>query len=407
MARSNERPGRRSAREDERSQAEPVVSFTPRDEFAEDSEPSLSGAATAPRAKPRAQAATAKDQEPRVARAPASKPAVAGVDRPLFLYMPPPRRRPGVLAAKSIAVVGILALIGVYAWHRYAPVIGETPSTAEDVLPALAQPQPLSSTTYGAPNQSSLPTQDVAPAPVAQTPHPPTPSAPTPQPSPPAAAANPPPQPVASAPPPAPTQVVNPAPKPVASTPAPQAPVAAAPPLAPPKHDTVKRKTPRNDASLDQSTPRDRAALPPTPPAPAQANVAPPPPAAAAPIATGRPRPLNQSAPPPQREAALPPQAPPSSSAPDNGPATGPNTVSVDGVTYVNGQEPRALGTVGDANAPAANTAAPPAFAPAQPTAADTMRPYVPRETNNDVTPLPNDVIILPNGQMAVPSAQQ
>ncbi|HEV8015940.1 MAG TPA: hypothetical protein VGP48_10425 [Stellaceae bacterium] len=404
MARSNERPGRDAAR-DERAHTEPVLSFTPRDEFAEDSEPSLSGETTAPRGKPRAQAATAEDQEPRLAKAP--KPAIAGAERPLYLYTPPPRRRPGVVAAKSVAVVGILALIGVYAWHRYAPVIGAPPSTADDMLPGLAQPQPLSSATYGAPDPSSLPTQEVAPAPVAQAPQPPP------------AAANPPPHPLASAPPPpAPAPVVNAAPKPLASMPAPQAPVAAAPQPAPPKHETVKRETPRQDAALDQSKLSDQAPPRPAMPAPAPATSVPSTPAPG-PLATGQPRPLTQPAPPPQREAALPPaqqpsfaapapNAAPPSAAPDNGQATGPNTVTVDGVTYVNGQEPRALGTIGDANAPAANgNAGAPVFVPPQPTSADTMRPYVPRDTNDDVAPLPNDVIILPNGQMAVPSAQQ
>jgi hypothetical protein len=138
--------------------------------------------------------------------------------------------------------------------------------------------------------------------------------------------------------------------------------------------------------------------------------------------AFGQPQPLNGNAPtayappPPQQ---LPPQqqtnyASPSNSAAGNTarsnagpPPNAPDTVTVDGITYVNGQEPRALGTLAGPPQAASTdpSMTPSAPAPSRAPAYST-RSYAPADRNGGA-PLPNDVIILPNGQMAVPNGQQ
>jgi hypothetical protein len=83
-----------------------------------------------------------------------------------------------------------------------------------------------------------------------------------------------------------------------------------------------------------------------------------------------------------------------------------PNTVTVDGVTYVNGQQPHALGTLSSSEPPAASdgAAAPPLPTIDVPSASRAV-PYTPPADAS--TPLPNDVVIGPNGQMTVPAGQQ
>jgi len=81
-------------------------------------------------------------------------------------------------------------------------------------------------------------------------------------------------------------------------------------------------------------------------------------------------------------------------------PPNAPDTVTVDGTSFVNGQEPRALGTVGTAPPQSASMNAPPPSASAY-----AMRPYTAVDRNGGA-PLPNDVVILPNGQMTVPANQ-
>jgi hypothetical protein len=111
--------------------------------------------------------------------------------------------------------------------------------------------------------------------------------------------------------------------------------------------------------------------------------------------------------------------APPSDNAvisarPSLAPAADSDTVTVDGVTYIRGREPQALGTmaepppsdpasVGTAPLPLPVANAPTTLTPYQP---PDHTPYQPPETNSRgrALPLPNDVVILPNGQMAIPN---
>jgi hypothetical protein len=165
-----------------------------------------------------------------------------------------------------------------------------------------------------------------------------------------------------------------------------------------------------------------------TQPAAAPAVTAPPPRFGAAQPATpsqanGQPQQLNGNAPaayqPPQQQPAAQQQRQPSfapmplNAAPNNvapGNATpqpsGPDTVTVDGVTYVNGQEPRALGSLSGPPPGSTDSAAPPDLPTRNVQTAPgsgSTRYYAPADRDGGA-PLPNDVIILPNGQMAVPN---
>jgi hypothetical protein len=95
--------------------------------------------------------------------------------------------------------------------------------------------------------------------------------------------------------------------------------------------------------------------------------------------------------------------------------AASPQTVTIDGLTYVDGMQPRSLGTLpvspqqGGIDAPYA--AAPQNLAP-QPVSAAPGTSYVPLTDARDsgtrrAMPLPRGVIMLPNGQMMVPQAGQ
>lgn len=99
-------------------------------------------------------------------------------------------------------------------------------------------------------------------------------------------------------------------------------------------------------------------------------------------------------------------------------PARAPETVSVDGLNYVAGEQPQSLGTLGEApatDAPtplmpqqAAQSAPQSSYAPAPqsgyaPGPNPGLRPYQPQWSG---APLPNDLVILPNGQMMVPANQ-
>ena len=116
---------------------------------------------------------------------------------------------------------------------------------------------------------------------------------------------------------------------------------------------------------------------------------------------------------------AAPMNAPPMNAPPNNagqnnlgqnnaGPQPGaPDTVTVDGVTYVNGQEPRSLGTLAGQPQAASNDGTMPPGVSAPPVQSPppgySTRYYAPADRDGGA-PLPNDVIILPNGQMAVPN---
>ena len=92
------------------------------------------------------------------------------------------------------------------------------------------------------------------------------------------------------------------------------------------------------------------------------------------------------------------------------------DTVTVDGLTYIRGREPQALGTMAEPppSDPSVSVNAPPPPMPMPASTTPGMTPYqVPDhtpyqspETNGrgNQLPLPNDVVILPNGQMAIPN---
>ena len=84
-------------------------------------------------------------------------------------------------------------------------------------------------------------------------------------------------------------------------------------------------------------------------------------------------------------------------------PVPGTNTVTVNGVTYVDGQQPQALGTISAPTPDASNVPTPLALSPIHTQPANAAQPYTPPDNS---APLPNDVIIGPNGQMSVPSGQ-
>jgi hypothetical protein len=182
------------------------------------------------------------------------------------------------------------------------------------------------------------------------------------------------------------------------------------------KPDTPRHETPRKEASItppkpapvpapQNAVPQNTAPLAVTQPAAAPAVTQPPRPRR--PLSTGQPQPLTREAPatyapPPQQQPPLQRQQPDNAGLP---PGT-PDTVTVDGVTYVNGQEPRALGTLGGPQAASNDTAMSPglpAIPPPSAPPAYTTRPYIPTDHEGGA-PLPNDVIILPSGQMALPN---
>jgi len=156
--------------------------------------------------------------------------------------------------------------------------------------------------------------------------------------------------------------------------------------------------------------PQDIAPQDTAPPAVTERAAAPavtPPPRRNRTQAAGQPQPLTRNGPaayaPPQNQPARRYQKPDNDGLP---PATS-DTVTVDGVNYVNGQEPRALGTLAGQPQPLSSDTGAPPFAPAMvppPPPAYTTRPYIPTDHAGGA-PLPNDVIILPSGQMALPNS--
>jgi hypothetical protein len=231
-------------------------------------------------------------------------------------------------------------------------------------------------------------------------------------------------------------------------------------PPKPPKAVPNATQTPPSLPPVKLTPPAPVALTPPAPPSPptpepALATTVPRPPVSSpmtaepptngpvsnGPVATGRPLPLNRASLPADRDITAPvlrppnapslnppatndapaqqapaaamlapnptPLAPPPSNAPNsNAPnANAPNTVTVDGVTYVSGQEPHALGTLSSTQPPANDGSTPPPAAPAPTPQPYAAAPYAPLSDTG--APLPNDVIIAPNGQISVPSGQQ
>jgi hypothetical protein len=382
-------------------------------------------------------------------------PRVPATDRPLYhhLFDEEEKRGHGFGWAAALGSVVIIAVGAAYAWQNF--MSRPTPGS-------LLDPQSYSArgrnTGYTTPtnNADNAPDSGATPSPLAAMPAAPdqTPTRDveaTPQPK--SAPAEPPPPPKKSIS----EAAANPGnlgppvtPPPEAAT---QPVVAPAPVLTPPpkrdaaKADTPKREAPRKEAAITPPkpvpapVPQDAAPQDVAPPVVAQPAAAPavsaPPPRPRPPQATGQPQQLNRSAPaaypPPQQQQqqqapqqqqqqqqqpnfatrSPPPVNAPISTGPNNtgqnnaAPQPGsPDTVTVDGVTYVSGQEPRALGTL-SGQPQAANSDAPmspvaPAL-PAQSPPNSSTRYYAPSDHDGGA-PLPNDVIILPNGQLAVPN---
>ena len=404
MSDSNDRFGRRSAQGD-KTPAEPVLSFTPRSDSR------------------RARDDSDDHAGPRLGRgAKKSGPTIDTADRPLHLSEDASRSGG---AFGWLVLVVVVAVVGAgYAWHVYtpgtsssAPVQGyTTPAEPASNTAATTPTSPPPAQALGAAGQiTPTPTAPVSEA-ATQT----IGTAPTPKSLPPS-------------PPEPPRKTISDAAAehPLTTT----TPPAAATPATPPPN--AKPAAPRKDSSLD--LPKPRAAATPAPPmpnlppptqaatpAPAPTQQAPTqqaiavPQTSSGPAATGAPQPLGGAAAPPGQSTQsfnltpfLRPQAPASTttaptttaSAPaaTATPVPGTNSVTVNGITYVDGQQPQALGTI---NAPTPDTAnAPTSLAPTLPPAqpANTARPYTPSDSS---APLPNDVIIGPNGQMSVPSGQ-
>jgi hypothetical protein len=396
-----------------------------------------------------------EDFDPRRApREKAMEPRIPAADRPLYhhLFDEEEKRGHGFGWAAALGSVVVIVVGAAYAWHNFMsrPAPGNlfdqpgiasrgpdtgytTPTQPTDNADngagngldtgstASTGTTPSPSTAVTPPDLSAPPTRDVAVAPQPKD----VPAEPPPPPKKTIseAAANPgnlgPP--VTSPPPSATQQAVAPAP--VLTPPA-------------PKHETPKREAPRKEAAITPPKPapapvqHDTAPPAVTQPAAAPAESAPPPRRHRL-QATGQPQQLDRSAPTAYPEPAYPPSQqqpsqqqqqpsfatrspPPTDVAPDNGgqnnasPQPGsPDTVTVDGVTYVNGQEPHSLGTLSD-QPPAASDAPMPPAAPSSPAPSQppSTRYYAPADHDGGA-PLPNDVIILPNGQMAVPNGQQ
>ncbi|HVA14359.1 MAG TPA: hypothetical protein VNF99_13995 [Stellaceae bacterium] len=360
MSESDERFGRRSAPRDGKPQAEPVLSFAPQQ---------------------RAKAPRLRDTPAFGPASTDSRPRIEDADRPAYLARDQDRGRSG-RGWIALTAIAVIALAGAYAWHLYMP-------SARD---AAAAPPPTA--------------QSLGSAGLVTSPNPPAADA----------AASP------SAP-----QAADTKPLPEKTTPPALATAAPHPPERAPakpamlKPAAPKPAAPRKEAALDLAPPQALPLQPALPPTAATAV----PPLSGRP-ATGMPLPLTSAAAPAERD--LSSLSQPSAAAPvlhrpppapqppvDATPANPPNTVTVDGVTYVEGQQPRTLGTLSDAPPPATADATPaptpasasvPAAMPSVP--AYTGTPYTPpSDAGNQSAPLPNDVIILPNGQMTVPSGAQ
>ncbi|HWE73572.1 MAG TPA: hypothetical protein VG328_10470 [Stellaceae bacterium] len=401
---------------------------------------------------------------PRAPREKAMEPRTPAADRPLYhhLFDDADKRGHGFGWAAALGSVVILIVGGAYAWHNFMarPAPGnmfDTPSIASrgpsTGYTTPAQPTDsadnAASAGLNAGSTASTPSPGSAPAPSPSTP--PVTTPPTRD-----VAVAPQPKDIPAEPPPQPKKTISEAaanpgnlgppvtPPPTATQPA----VAPAPVVTPPpKREPPKREAPRREAAITPPKPapapvqQDFAPQDVAPPAATQPAAAPAltaaPPRRYRPQASGQPQQLNRNnapaaypPPPPQQFQQQPQQpppnfatrSPPANLAPDNGgqytrapnygaapndgsPQPGsPDTVTVDGVTYVSGQEPHSLGTLAGQPQDASSDAPMPPAVPAMPAPSrpPATRYYAPSDHDGGA-PLPNDVIILPNGQMAVP----
>lgn len=468
MSSSNNRFGRRTDRQGEEPRFEPVLSFNPKrpGTRATQGEPAPT-VNPKPQAGPRVDREDAEefgisfgderrnerddDFDPRTRREKALEQRDTASEQMLYhhLFDEQENRRRGFGWMVALGSVAVVAIGVAFAWNNFmsrpAPAnlydrpdvasrgnntgyttpqqpatdtgtgadIGSTPSPLAATPPAVTPPpaagdQPPTQDIAVAPPPKSVPTE--APLPpkksISEAAANPgnlgaaTNPAPTPDtaPSPPSAA-----PPAAKQPATAPAQIATPAPALV--TPSPKRETA--------RSDTPKPETPRKEASLTPPRPAlaptmRQDAAPPAVTEPAAAPAVTPPPRRQRPQATSQPQALTRNAP----ADYAPPSQPPSRlqpQQPDNGgpPAGTQDTVTVDGVTYVNGQEPHSLGTLGastqDASTDAPMAPSEPAMAPPPPPPAS--RPYIPTDHAGGA-PLPNEVIILPSGQMAVPNGR-
>jgi hypothetical protein len=459
MSSSNNRFGRGTGRQSDDPRSEPVLSFNPTRSAARAAKV---GPAPAANRKPQAglriepedarefgfghddDPAFERDDnfDPRTRREKAMDQRVPEAERPLYhhLFDEQENRRRGFGWIAALGSVAVVAIGAAFAWNNFmsrpAPVsLLQPPSLGAHGNTGYTTPQqPTPNADLGKDGGSGSPPSSLAatPPPAATGQLPATAAQ---QPTKDIAAA-PEPKSVPAAPPLPPRKTISeaaanpgnlgPPAKPDTPPAAPaakeQPAVAPAPVVTPPprreaaKPDTPKRE-PRKEASITPPrpapapAPQDIAPLV-TEPAAAPA-VTPPPrrsrPQAPSSQATAQPQPLTRDAPaayapPPQRQPARQQQDT------DNvGPPPGtPDTVTVDGVTYVNGQEPHALGTLSGQPQAASSDGGMPPYAPPMPQQAPayTSRPYTPAEHDGGA-PLPNDVIILPSGQMAVPDGQR
>jgi len=471
MSSSNNRFGRRTDRQNDEPRFEPVLSFNPKrpGTRAAQGEAAPTGNRK-PQAGPRVEREDAEefgisfgdeqrierddDFDPRTRREKALEQRDTDSEQMLYhhLFDEQENRRRGFGWMAALGSVAVVAIGAAFAWNNFMsrPAPGN-----------LLQPPGFASrgnnTGYITPQQPT--TADTGsnigstPSPLAATPPAVTPPAPTDQQPAKDIAAAPQPKSVPAEAPPPPKKTIsevaaNPGnlgpatnPEPASNTAPPAPPAAKQPAVAPaqvmtppPKREAAKTDTAKTDTAKTDTpkpeAPRKEASLtPPRPapaPAPAPQNTAPrdtAPPAvtqpAAAPAvtapprphrrqATAQPQPLTRDA--PAAYAQSPQQQPPlQRQQPDNlGPPPGtPDTVTVDGVTYVSGQEPHSLGTLGGPPQAGSNDAAMTPSLPAMPPPATppayTARPYTPSDHAGGA-PLPNDVIILPSGQMAIPN---
>ncbi|HEY3916297.1 MAG TPA: hypothetical protein VGL83_00815 [Stellaceae bacterium] len=312
--------------------------------------------------------------DPRLGRtAKQTGPVVEDADRPLHLSHDVSRGGPNAFGWLVLGVVAALAAGG-YAWYTHTPATpqpvasgystpmqppgqddAQTLGSAGQVTNPGAASQPTSSTTA---TGTTAPGQDLNSVAVTATPAPhmvpsvPVPKAPTP---------------LASFKPPATTPA-----KPSADHANPPPQKHEAQEIAPPKHDTAPAATPpkpapKKDAALDLPKPQPQVPAP-------------------QPAAADAPGPV----------------APVPTAADNAAPPLGANSVTVNGLTYIDGQQPHALGSLNTTVPAPAASHAPTSLTPtpaAAPAAQTT--PYTPSDS---AAPLPNDVIVAPNGQMSVPT---
>lgn len=323
--------------------------------------------------------------DPRLSRAPkGTGPVVEDADRPLHLSHAASRGGPSYFGWLVLGVVAAAAAGG-YAWYSRTPA--PTQPVASGYTTPMQAPGQDDAQTLGSAGQvtnsspagqpASATGKDLNSVAVTATPAPHmVPPAPVQKQRTTISEFKPP----ATAPSPAKPSVDHASPPPKHEAQAETAPKHDVTPAAAPHHDA----TPRKDASLELPKP-----LP-------QPQPQPQPQAAPAPTPAPQPAAVETSAP--------GPLAPVPTAADNAAPPLGANSITVNGLTYIEGQQPHALGTLTTATPAAAASSAPVPLAPPQHAAAPAPQtaPYAPPSDSS--APMANDVIVAPNGQMSVPT---